>query len=420
MKGKKEKDGNQETKEVEKPKIINNTNPLWKRKPSDATDEDYKNFYRELYPYSFEEPLFHIHLNVDYPFNLTGILYFPKVKKDYEMQRNKIQLYSNQVFVTDSIEGIVPDFLTLLHGVIDSPDIPLNVSRSYLQSDGNVKKISNYITRKVADKLVELFKNDREAFEKKWDDIKIFIAYGMISDEKFYEKAEKFALLKNVEGKYFTFEEYKKHIEKTQKDKDKKLVYLYATNKDEQYSYIESATEKGYDVLLMDGVLDSHLINSLEQKFKDSTFARVDSNTIDKIITKEDEAPSKLDDKQKETLKEVIERSINKETYNVIFENLSENDMPVTITQNEFMRRMKDMEKLGGGGGMMMGMGNMPESYEMIVNTNNSLITKIMDEKDAEKQDGTVKQMYDLARLAKNLLVGKELNDYIKRNIGNI
>ena len=420
IEGKKDKDGNQETKEVEKPKIINNTNPLWRRKPSDATDEDYKNFYRELYPYSFEEPLFHIHLNVDYPFNLTGILYFPKVKKDYEMQRNKIQLYSNQVFVTDSVEGIVPDFLTLLHGVIDSPDIPLNVSRSYLQSDGNVKKISNYITRKVADKLAELFKNDREAFEKKWDDIKIFIAYGMISDEKFYEKAEKFALLKNVEGKYFTFEEYKKHIEKTQKDKDKKLVYLYATNKDEQYSYIESATEKGYDVLLMDGVLDSHLINSLEQKFKDSTFARVDSNTIDKIITKEDEAPSKLDDKQKETLKEVIERSINKETYNVIFENLSESDMPVTITQNEFMRRMKDMEKLGGGGGMMMGMGNMPESYEMIVNTNNPLITKIMNEKDTKKQDGTVKQMYDLARLAKNLLVGKELNDYIKRNIGNI
>ena len=420
VEGKKDKDGNQEMKEVEKPKIINNTNPLWKKKPSDATDEDYKSFYRELYPYSFEEPLFHIHLNVDYPFNLTGILYFPKVKKDYEMQRNKIQLYSNQVFVTDSVEGIVPDFLTLLHGVIDSPDIPLNVSRSYLQSDGNVKKISSYIMRKVADKLAELFKKDRESFEKKWDDIKIFIAYGMISEEKFYEKAEKFALLKNVEGKYFTFDEYKNHIEKTQKDKDKKLVYLYATNKDEQYPYIETATERGYDVLLMDGVLDSHLINSLEQKFKDSTFARVDSNTIDKIITKEDEAPSKLDDKQKESLKEVIERSIDKEKFHVIFENLSETDMPVTITQNEFMRRMKDMEKLGGGGGMMMGMGNLPESFEMIVNTNNPLITKIMDEKDTEKQDTVVKQVYDLARLAKNLLVGKELNDYIKRNVSNI
>lgn len=419
IEGKKDKDGNQETKEVEKPKIINNTNPLWKTKPSDATDEDYKNFYRELYPYTFEEPLFHIHLNVDYPFNLTGILYFPKVKKDYEMQRNKIQLYSNQVFVTDSVEGIVPDFLTLLHGVIDSPDIPLNVSRSYLQSDGNVKKISNYITRKVADKLEELFKKDREAFEKKWDDIKIFIEYGMISEEKFYEKAQKFALLKNVENKYFTLEEYEKHIKKTQKNKDKKLVYLYATNQEDQYSYIETATERGYDVLLMDGVLDNHFINTLEQKLKDSSFARVDSNTIDKIIVKDDEAPSKLDDKQKENLKEVIERSINKETFHVMFENLSESDMPVTITQNEFMRRMKDMEKIGGGG-MMMGMGNMPDSYELIVNTNNPVITKIIEEKDDKKQDNIVKQLYDLARLAKNLLVGKELNDFVKRNISEI
>ena len=336
------------------------------------------------------------------------------------MQRNKIQLYSNQVFVTDSVEGIVPDFLTLLHGVIDSPDIPLNVSRSYLQSDGNVKKISNYITRKVADKLDELFKKDREAFEKKWDDIKIFIEYGMISEEKFYEKAEKFALLKNVEGKYFTLDEYQKHIEKTQKNKDKKLIYLYATNKEDQYSYIETATERGYDVLIMDGVLDNHFINSLEQKLKDSTFARVDSNTIDKIIEKDDEAPPKLDDKQKETLKEVIERSINKEKFNVIFENLSETDMPVTITQNEFMRRMKDMEKVGGGGGMMMGMGSLPESFELIVNTNNPLITKVMDEKEADKQDAIVKQLYDLARLAKNLLVGKELNDFVKRNVSEI
>jgi molecular chaperone HtpG len=419
IEGKTDKDGNQETKEVERPKIINNPNPLWKKKPSDSTEDDYKNFYRELYPYSFEEPLFHIHLNVDYPFNLTGILYFPKVKKDYEMQRNKIQLYSNQVFVTDSVEGIVPDFLTLLHGVIDSPDIPLNVSRSYLQSDGNVKKISNYITKKVADKLEELFKKDREAFEKKWDDIKIFIEYGMISEEKFYDKAQKFSLVKNTEDKYFTLDEYKKHIEKTQKDKDKKLVYLYATNRDEQYSYIESATERGYDVLMMDGVLDNHFINSLEQKLKDSTFARVDSNTIDKIIVKDEEAPSKLDDKQKETLKEVIERSINKETFHVVFENLSETDMPVTITQNEFMRRMKDMEKIGGGG-MMMGMGNMPDTYEFIVNTNNPVINRVMEEKDTEKQDDIIKQLYDLARLAKNLLVGKELNDFVKRNVNSI
>ncbi len=419
IEGKKDKDDNQETKEVERPKIINNPNPLWKKTPTEATDEDYKNFYRELYPMTFEEPLFHIHLNVDYPFNLTGILYFPKVKKDYELQRNKIQLYSNQVFVTDSVEGIVPDFLTLLHGVIDSPDIPLNVSRSYLQSDSNVKKISSYITRKVADKLAEMFKNDREGFEKKWDDIKIFIEYGMISEEKFYDKAEKFSLLKNTEGKYFTFEEYKNHIEKTQKDKEKKLVYLYATDVDEQYSYIENATEKGYDVLLMDGVLDNHFINSLEQKFKDSTFARVDSNTIDKIITKEDEAPSKLDDKEKESLKEIIERNINKEKFHVVFENLSETEMPFTVTQNEFMRRMRDMEKVGGGG-MMMGMGGLPETYEMIVNTNNPVVAGILEEKEAEKQDAVIKQLYDLARLATNLLTGKELNDFVKRNVNEI
>ena len=419
IEGKKDKDGNQEFKEIERPKVINNTEPLWKKKPTDATDEDYKNFYRELYPYSFEEPLFHIHLNVDYPFNLTGILYFPKVKKDYEMQRNKIQLYSNQVFVTDSVEGIVPDFLTLLHGVIDSPDIPLNVSRSYLQSDGNVKKISSYITRKVADKLDELFKKDREAFEKKWDDIKIFIEYGMISEEKFFEKAQKFALIKNVEDKYFTLDEYKKHIEKTQKNKDKKLVYLYATNKDEQYSYIESATERGYDVMLLDGVLDNHFINHMEQKLSDSVFARVDSNTIDKIIVKDEEAPSKLDDKQKESLKEIIERSVNKETFHVTFENLSESDVPFTITQNEFMRRMKDMEKIGGGG-MMMGMGNMPDTYDLVVNTNNNIVTNLLEEKDSSKQDNTVSQLYDLARLAKNLLSGKELNDFVKRNFNEV
>ncbi len=419
IEGKLDKDGNQETEEVEKPNIINNPDPLWRKKPADATDEDYKSFYRELYPYSFEEPLFHIHLNVDYPFNLTGILYFPKVKKDYEMQRNKIQLYSNQVFVTDSVEGIVPDFLTLLHGVIDSPDIPLNVSRSYLQSDGAVKKISGYITRKVADKLDELFKKDRKAFEAKWDDIKIFIEYGMVSEEKFYEKAEKFALLKNTEGKYFTFDEYKTHIEKTQLNKDKKLVYLYATNRDDQYSYIDNAVTRGYDVLMMDGVLDNHFINSLEQKFKDTTFARVDSNTIDKLIAKEEEMPSKLDEKEKESLKEVFERNIAKETYHVTFESLSETDQPVTITQNEFMRRMKDMEALGGGG-MMMGLGSMPDTFDLCINTNNPLVSKIMSEGDAEKQNQLVKQLYDLARLSKNLLKGKELNDFVKRSVSMI
>jgi len=416
---KKDKDGNPEQKEIKVPNVINNTHPLWKKKPSEAKDEDYKAFYRELYPYSFEEPLFHIHLNVDYPFNLTGILYFPKVKRDYELQKNKIQLYSNQVFVTDSVEGIVPEFLTLLHGVIDSPDIPLNVSRSYLQSDASVKKISGYITRKVADKLAEIFKKDRETFEKKWDDIKVFIEYGMISEEKFYEKAEKFALFKNVDGKYFTFEEYKKHIEKTQTDKDKKLVYLYASNEEEQFSYIEAAKERGYDVLIMDGALDNHFIQNLEQKFTDSHFARVDSDTIDNLIKKEEEIPSKLDDKQKESLKEVFERNINKERFHVKFENLSEKDMPVTITQNEFMRRMKDMEAMGGGG-MMMGMGSLPETYDLIVNSNNPLVNKVLDEKDATKQDQLVKQVYDLARLAKNLLKGKELNDFVKRSVNII
>jgi molecular chaperone HtpG len=355
---------------------------------------------------------------VDYPFNLTGILYFPKLKRDYELQKNKIQLYSNQVFVTDSVEGIVPEFLTLLHGVIDSPDIPLNVSRSYLQSDASVKKISGYITRKVADKLTELFKKDRENFEKKWDDIKIFIEYGMISEEKFYEKAEKFALFKNVDGQYFTFEEYKKHIEKTQKDKEKKLIYLYANNEEEQFSYIETAKARGYDVLLLDGVLDNHFINTLEQKFSDSHFARVDSDTIDKLIKKEDELPSKLDDKQKDLLKEVFERNIDKEKFHVKFESLSETDMPATITQNEFMRRMKDMEAIGGGG--MMGLGGLPETYDLVVNANNPLIGKLLVETEAEKQDQLVKQVYDLARLAKNLLKGKELNAFVKRSVSII
>ncbi|MBN2638731.1 MAG: molecular chaperone HtpG [Bacteroidales bacterium] len=414
IEGENDENGNPKTKEVEQPKIINNTDPLWKKSPSDAKDEDYKTFYRELYPYSMEEPLFHIHLNVDYPFNLTGILYFPKVKKDYELQRNKIQLYSNQVFVTDSVEGIVPEFLTLLHGVIDSPDIPLNVSRSYLQSDQNVKKISGYITKKVADKLSEIFKNDRKGFEEKWNDIKIFIEYGMISEPKFNEKAEKFALLKNTDNEYFTFDEYKAKVENIQKDKDKKIVYLYASNLDEQYSYIQSAKERGYDVLLFDGALDPHFINSLEQKFTDITFARVDSNTIDKLIAKDEEAPSKLDDKQKESLKGFFEKNINKEQFEVVFENLSETDMPATITQNEFMRRMKDMEAIGGS--PMMGLGGLPDSYSLVVNANHPIVSKILTE-DENRQDEIIKQIYDLARLSKNLLKGKELDDFVRRSI---
>ncbi|MDD4372818.1 MAG: molecular chaperone HtpG [Bacteroidales bacterium] len=415
IEGEKDKDGNPKTKTVEKPRIINNTAPLWKKAPADIKDEEYKAFYHELYPLNFDEPLFHIHLNVDYPFNLTGILYFPKVKSNYELQRNKIQLYSNQVFVTDSVEGIVPDFLTLLHGVIDSPDIPLNVSRSFLQSDQNVKKISGYITKKVADKLEELFKKDREVFEKKWDDIKIFIQYGMISDPKFYERAEKFVLFKNTDGKYFTAEEYKTHIETNQKDKDKKLIYLYANNMDEQFSYIEAAKERGYDVLLMDGILDSHFINTMEQKLADSSFTRVDANTIDKLIVKEDDAlPSKLDDKQKESLKTVFEQLIDKKMFDINFENRSESDSPIVITQNEFMRRMKEMNAVGGGG--MMGLGDLPDSYSLVVNTNHPLIASLPEKEEAEQQK-TISQLYDLARLSKNLLKGKALNDFVKRSL---
>ncbi|MCB2221720.1 MAG: molecular chaperone HtpG [Bacteroidetes bacterium] len=415
--GKKDKDGNDEYKEVEKPRIINNTKPAWTQKPAELKDEDYKNFYRELYPMNFDEPLFHIHLNVDYPFNLTGILYFPKVKKNIEVQRDKIQLYSNQVFVTDSVEGIVPDFLTLLHGVIDSPDIPLNVSRSYLQSDANVKKISNHIMKKVSDKLEEIFKNNREDFEAKWDDIKVFIEYGMISEEKFYEKAEKFALFKNTESKYFTFDEYKKHIEKTQQDKDKKLIYLYTTDPDEQHAFIETAKARGYDVLEMSGVLDNHFINALEQKFENASFARVDADIIDKLIKKEEDQPSKLNEKDQEKLKPVFEKFVKKESYNITFESLSETDQPVIITQPEFMRRMKDMSKLGGG---MDYMGNMPDTYNLVINSNHPLIGDILKEGDASKQENLVKQVTDLARLSQNLLKGQELTDFIKRSVNMI
>ncbi len=414
IEGEKDKDGKPKTKEVEKPRIINNTDPLWKKKPTECTDEEYKEFYRELYPFTFEDPLFHIHLNVDYPFNLTGILYFPKIKKNIEVQKNKIQLYCNQVFVTDSVEGIVPEFLTLLHGVIDSPDIPLNVSRSYLQSDAAVKKISNYIMRKVADKLEELFKKDRKKFEEKWDDIKVFIEYGMITEEKFYERAEKFSLFKNIDGKYFTFDEYKSKVKELQKDKNKTIIYLYANDTETEHSYIEAAKEKGYDVLLMDGVLDNHFINHLEQKLSGISFKRVDADVVEKLIEKEDAAPSKLDDKQKEELKPVFERNINKERFSVQFENLSETDLPCVITQNEFMRRMKDMSAMGGGSPFM---GEMPENYNLVVNSNNPIITKIIDEKDEKTQDQIVKQVYDLALLSQNLLKGQSLTDFIKRSV---
>lgn len=418
IEGETDENGNPKTRTVEKPHLINNTHPLWKKSPSEATEEEYKKFYNELYPLSFDEPLFNIHLNVDYPFNLTGILYFPKVKHNYELQRNKIQLYSNQVFVTDSVEGIVPDFLTLLHGVIDSPDIPLNVSRSFLQSDQNVKKISGHITKKVADRLEELFKKDREAFEQKWNDIRLFIQYGMISEPKFYERAEKFLLLKNVDGKHFTIEEYKNHIEGQQKDKDKTLIILYAGNTDDQYSYIEAARERGYDVLVMDGILDAHFINTLEQKMSNTRFVRVDSNTVDKLIEKkEDSLPSKLSDEQKQGLKAAFESVVDKTRFEVVFEPMSESDAPVVITQNEFMRRYKDMSAVGGG--PMMGLGELPEHYNLVVNENHPLVAGLSAKEEAER-NRQINYLYDLARLSKNLLRGKELNAFIKASMDNL
>lgn len=366
--------------ETDKVNIINDTKPLWSQTPSELKDEDYKEFYNKLYPLN-EEHLFHIHLNVDYPFNLTGILYFPKLKNNVEVQKNKIQLYANQVFVTDSVEGIVPEFLTLLHGVLDSPDIPLNVSRSYLQSDSNVKKISNHITKKVADRLDEIFKNDREQFEQKWDDLKVFIEYGMLTEEKFYEKAEKFSLFKNTDNKYFTFEEYEKLIKENQTDKDKNLIYLYATDKDKQYTFIENAKAKGYDVLLMDGQLDTHFINQIEQKFSNSRFMRVDSDVVDKLIRKEDTEESKLSGEDKDQLTHMFESQLpGFANFTVAFENLREDDDPIMITQSEFMRRMKDMAAMGGGG--MNFYGEMPDSYNVVLNTNHRLIEKVLEQKD--------------------------------------
>ncbi|MCK9219367.1 MAG: molecular chaperone HtpG [Bacteroidales bacterium] len=419
VEGEKDKDGNDKQVEVEKPRIINNIDPLWKKKPVGLTDEDYKKFYHELYPFSFDDPLFWIHLNVDYPFNLTGILYFPKVKKNLEVQKDKIQLYCNQVFVTDSVEGIVPDFLTLLHGLIDSPDIPLNVSRSYLQGDPNVKKISNHITKKVADKLETLFKDTRPDFEAKWDDIKVFIEYGIISQPEFYDRAKKFCLLKNVDGKYFTFEEYENIVKSSQKDKDGQLIYLYATNREEQYSFIQSVKDRGYDVLLMDGIIEAHFINTLEQKLEKTRFTRVDSDTVDKLIKKEDALPSKLNEDQQKSIKEMIEKQVDPKKYTVSFESLSEKEAPLLITQNEFMRRMKDMAALGGGGGYSF-MGEMPENYNLVVNSNHPIVGRLLLEPDGGKQAETIKQIFDLSLLAQNLLKGKELADFIKRSTEKI
>ena len=462
-------------------KLINDTEPLWTKKPVDVTEEEYKGFYKKLYPATFEEPLFNIHLNVDYPFNLTGILYFPKIKSNFEIQKNKIQLYCRQVFVTDSVEGIVPEFLTLLHGVLDSPDIPLNVSRSYLQGDPNVKKISSHITKKVADKLSELFKNQRVDFEKKWDDLKLFIQYGMLTDEKFYEKAKEFFLYKNLDGKYFTIDEYKEVVKSNQTDKHNTVILLYATNKVEQYSFIESAKAKGYDILLMDGHLDSHYINQMENKITETRFMRVDADVVDKLIKKEDSSVSKLEQTLKNELTSVFEAQTPKGNMNftVEFESLSETELPVIITQSEFMRRMKEMGKLGGPESSFYN--NLPDNLNLVVNENHPLIKQIIEDKtakvgsqlstiDAEispvktdldaleallkdkkeeeiaqeekdkrdelnklisesdnkktgilseygMQNKLVKQVIDLALLANNMLKGEDLSKFVKRSV---
>jgi molecular chaperone HtpG len=414
----KDKDGKETTepqKMITVDNLINNPTPAWTKQPAELKAEDYKSFYRELYPMQFEEPLFNIHLNVDYPFNLTGILYFPKMTNDLNMQKDKIQLYQNQVFVTDNVEGIVPEFLTMLRGVIDSPDIPLNVSRSYLQADGAVKKISSYITRKVADKLKSLFNSDRADFEKKWNDIKIVIEYGMLSEEKFFEKAQAFALYPTVDDTYFTIEELKEKIKPLQTDKDDKLVVLYASNKDEQHAYIDAAKEKGYEVLFLDSPIVSHLIQKLETTEEKVTFVRVDGDHIDNLIKKDEEQISKLNDEEKETLKTVLTEIIPQDKFTVQLEAMDSNANPFIITQPEFMRRMKEMQQTGGGGGMF-GMGNMPDMYNLVVNTNNELIGEILTTKTAKKKERLVNQALDLARLSQNLLKGEELTTFIKRS----
>lgn len=409
----KDKDGKPKYKLVKVDDIINNTEPLWTKSPTDLKDKDYLKFYKELYPFS-EDPLFWIHLNVDYPFNLTGILYFPRIKNDFEVQKNKIQLYSRQVFITDEVKDVVPEFLMLLHGVIDSPDIPLNVSRSFLQSDANVKKINTHITKKVADKLNELFKKDRKTYEAKWDDIGIFVKYGMITEEKFDEKARGFMLLKNVDDKYFTLEEYRKHAGKTQTDKDKNVVYLYTTDAGKQHTYIESAKNKGYDVLKMDIVIDSHFINHLEQKLEKTMLKRVDADTIDKLIDKDDKMESVLSKDEQEKIKAIFEKAVDNKSMIIQVESLSPDEMPVTITMSEFMRRMKDMAATGGGMPMM---GSMPDQYNVAVNGNHAIISKILKSDNEDGKQKLAKQAFDLAMLSQNMLSGAELTDFIKRSI---
>ena len=405
------KEGEKEEK-VTVDNIINNSNPAWTRQPADLKDEDYNQFYRELYPYQFEEPLFHIHLNVDYPFSLTGILYFPKISNDLNLQKDRIQLYQNQVFVTDNVEGIVPEFLGLLKGVIDSPDIPLNVSRSYLQSDTSVKKITNYITRKVADKLGSIFKNERENLENKWNDIKVVIEYGMLTEDKFYDKAESFNLYPSVDNKYYTYQELEEKIKDIHTDKEGNLIILYAQNKDEQYTYIESAKEKGYEVLLLNSPIIPHLIQKLESKKEKVKFSRVDSDTLENLIKKDDQVVSKLSDEEKEKLKPMIENAVSDDKYTVQLESLDSKSLPFMLAQPEFMRRMKEMQQSGGGG-----MGNMPEMYSLIVNTNHELVSKILTTRTEKKRNSLIKQSVDLAKLSQNVLTGKELTEFINRSI---
>jgi molecular chaperone HtpG len=409
-----DKEGKKKYKTIKEDNIVNNTNPLWTKSPSDLKDEDYLAFYKELYPMS-EDPLFWIHLNVDYPFELTGILYFPKVKNDFEMQKDKIQLYSRQVFITDEVKDVVPEFLMLLHGVIDSPDIPLNVSRSYLQSDGNVKKINAYITKKVAEKLGQLFKNERESYESKWDDIGLFVKYGMISEEKFYDKAKDFAIVKNTDGKCYTFSEYEEHIAANQTDKDQNKVWLYANDVAKQDSFVTAANDKGYDVLVFDTQIDSHFINHMEQKLEKTQIKRVDSENVNKLIEKEENKELVLSDDEKENVKGIFEGAINDKAYTVSVEALAPEDAPVSVTMPEFMRRMKDMQATGGGGGFNM-FGSMPDNYNVTVNGNHKLAAKILKSRGDDRKKGFAKQAFDLAMLSQGLLTGKAMTEFIKRS----
>ncbi len=411
-----DKDNKPTYKTVTKDRIINNPSPLWAKSPSDLTDEDYLSFYKELYPFA-EAPLFWIHLNVDYPFALTGVLYFPKVKNDFELNRNKIQLYSRQVFITDEVKDVVPDFLMLLHGVLDSPDIPLNVSRSYLQSDSNVKKISQHITKKVADKLQDMFKKDRADFEKKWDDINIFVKYGIISDEKFYDRAKEFCLLKNTQKKYYTFDDYRAYVKDLQTDKEKNVIYLYTSDPAKQHGFIETANQKAYDVLILDGVLDSHFINTLEQKLEKVQFRRVDSDTIDKLIVKDEKIDSVLSQPDQDKLKEIFDKAISTPSMTVSIDSHAPDHLPVTVTMSEWTRRMKDMARTGGGGGMYSFMGAMPDQFAVSINSNHPMAQKIINA-DGELQQGELaKQAYDLALLSQGMLTGADLTNFIKRSV---